>query len=788
MSELKTVGKNASRVDVRAKATGRAQYAADVNLSGMLYGYIVRCTEYAHARVKKLDLSEAAKAPGVVKVLGPEDVTKNQYNASVIDLMVPHSLVGPMGDIDDQNIFTTHVKHYGDGIAGIIATSEAAAEYAASKVIVEYEPLPVYLNAESAKQPNAVQIEERKPGNLAFELPEPVFPDNALGWGDVSNKDIWDECDLIVEDNFYTNKQKQCQMEPNSYVAQLDDQGRLTCWTSTQMPKPVQAKLSHIFEMPMSNVKVHQTVIGGGFGARLGMILEPQVCALALAVPGRPVKLQSPREEDWLVSPSRHPGDYWMKMGFKKDGTPVVLDSVFANYKGGYYLDGSGVAFTAGAWLQGLYNWQNLRYKGESYFTNQPPCGAYRGYGNPQTTFVQEQLIDRACDKLGLDPMEWRRKWRKGVGDNNWLGEISQYPSQELDACLDQGAEAIGWKEKRAKYAKQTGTKRRGIGCAAVVHTSGASPMLLEHTVCHVKFNEDASVVITFSCSDLGQGSHTTLRQIAAETLNMKVDNIFIKTSDTDVTGFDIGAHASRTIYVGGGAVMEACKDAKRQIFERAAKKLDVAPDSLEMNDTQVFVKDEPAKNVSLLDICKHSVYTLDINMETGPHYDEGQILGYASYSPEHCSPPWSACFVDLEIDTETGEIKLQEVVNCHDIGRAINPAIVEGQMDGGAQNGLGMALTEELYFNEDGIVQNNGFTDYKMLGASDMPKMTNIIVENPDPFGPFGAKGCGESALVTPVGATANAIFNAIGIQITDAPITPEKILAALAKQKEAV
>jgi xanthine dehydrogenase molybdenum-binding subunit len=780
MSNFKTVGKSERKLDARGKVTGQTIYVDDLQMPGMLYGKIVRCYEHAHARVKKLDLSRAADYPGVIKVLGPEDVTHKEYNNSVIPLMVPEEMQQVLGDIDDQKIFTKHVKHYGDAIAGIIATSAEIAEQAAEKVIVEYEPLPVYLTAEESKQPGAVQFVDEKPGNLAFELPEPVFPDNALGWGDVD--EAFKEADFILEDEFYTPKQKQCQMEPNTYIALYDEEESLHCWTSTQMPKSVQRTLSKLFNIPMHKFKLHTAAIGGGFGARLGMILEPEVCAMALAVPGRHIKLQSPREEDWLTSPSRHPGRYWMKIGFKNDGTPVACDAKFVSYKGAYYLDGSGVAYTTGGWLSGMYKWGTLRYKGETYFTNQPICGAFRGYGNPQTNFAMEQLVDRACNKLGIDPVEWRKRWHKDVGDDGWCAGVP-ISSCALDECLDRGAEAIGWKEKRAKYAQQSGVKRRGVGVGVMTHTSGASPMLLEHTVSTVKLNEDATAVVTLACTDMGQGSHTTLRQVAAETLGFPFEDVYMNVGDMDAAGYDIGAHASRTLYVGGGSVKAACEDAKRQLFERAAGILEANPDDLVMEDKNIFVKGSPDKSIAAEEITKAGVYNF-LNPETGGRDKEpGQIQGYSSYFPAHNSPPFGACFAEVEVNTETGEVKILEAVNATDIGKAINPAIAEGQLDGGAHQGFGFALTEEMYFDKDGKCLNNSFTDYKMLGASDMPKMTDILVENPDPYGPFGAKSVGEGGLVSPIGAIANAIYNAIGVQITEAPITAEKIVKALAK-----
>jgi xanthine dehydrogenase molybdenum-binding subunit len=308
MDEFKVVGKNVPRIDIRAKVTGHAKYAADIDMPGMVYGKVIRCMDHAHAKVKNLDFSQAEKMPGVIKVLGPDDVTSNTYNMSPADLLESKEGSELFGIIQDQSIFTRHVKFQGDGIGAIIAETEEQAERAVAKVKVDYEPLPVYLTPEQSSAPDAVQFVEEKPGNLAFQIPEAIFPNNCMGWGDVDA--AFKDADVIVEDRFYTPKQKQCQMEPNTYIALYDDEGRLNCWSSSQLPKLAQIKLARLFEIPMSRITVTQTVVGGGFGARQALIMEPEVCALALAVPGRPVKILEPREEDWLSSPSRHPTDY----------------------------------------------------------------------------------------------------------------------------------------------------------------------------------------------------------------------------------------------------------------------------------------------------------------------------------------------------------------------------------------------------------------------------------------------------------------------------------------------
>ena len=802
MSEMTYIGKSVPKVDAREKVTGQVIYAAEVHLPNMLYGKIVRCWEHSHARVTHLDLSEAAKVPGVVKVLGPGDVTRKLYNTGVLDLMVPEDMGKHLlGDIEDQRIFTDHVRHQGDAICGIIAESEEIAEQAARKVIALYEPLPVYLTAAESSQPGAFQFDERKPGNMAFQLPEQMFPNNAYGWGDVDAEMA--TADLIIEDTFYVPKVKQCQLEPHAYVAFYDQSGRLNCWTSTQMPKCVHNKLARLFELPISRVNLVSTTIGGGFGGRLGMVFEPETCAMAMAVPGHPVKVQSAREEDWVASESRHPGKYRLKMGFKNDGTPVAADAHFTSDAGAYFSHSSGVPFTAGSWLTGMYKYNAVRYKGDCYYTNQAPSGAFRGYGNPQTNFVLEQIVDQACLKLNIDPVEWRKRWHKQVGDDGWCIGVP-YSSCSLDECLDRGAEAIGWKEKRARYATQSGTKRRGIGVSVMNHTSGAMPMLLEHTTCTVKMNEDASAVITIACSDLGQGSHTVLKQIAAETLGMPMEEIHLLVN-MDAAGFDIGSHASRTTYVGGGAVLKACEDVKRQLIGRASTRLGIPVEELEIRDRHVVSKNKPRRpegaiedaadhlrnnvwgvgaSMSIKEICNVGVYHFVNPMNGEANGIPGQIQGYASYFPSHNSPPFGACFAEVEVDIETGQVQVLELVMAHDIGRAINPKAVAGQLVGGSHQALGMALTEEIHYNAKGLCLTNSFTDYKMFGPLDMPKVTTILVENPDPVAPYGLKSVGEAGPVNPVGATANAISNALGIMFTEAPITPEKILLAIAAQ----
>lgn len=783
MSEFSAIGKRIPKVDAREKVTGRSAYAADLVMPGMLYGKIVRCWEYAHAKVRKLDLSEAAKMPGVVKVLGPKDVTRRKYCCNpILDILVPEAMSKyVLRNIEDQPIFTDYVKQQGDPIAGIIARNEAAAERAAEKIIVEYEPLPVYLSAEESSKPDAIQWFPEKPNNMAFQLPAEIMPNNTYGWGDAEEE--MKKADFIVEDTFYLPKVKQSQMEPHCQVALYDDRGRLNLWTGCQMPRLTQVKLHQLFELPMTRVKVNQTIVGGAFGGKIDLTSEAQTCAMAMAVPGRPVKVEWLREEDWQCSLSRYPGKFWMRMGFKNDGTPVSCQSHWTSDSGGWYTHASGLQMIVGLWLMGMYKFGACNYKGDTYFTNKGSCGAFRGYGNPQTNWVTEQMIDRMCNKLGIDPVEWRLKWHKGVGDDTGVPGIP-YQSCALDACLEQGAKAFGWKERRERYANQSGIKRRGVGVSVMNHASNAFPFLLEHTQCTIRMNEDATAEILISCSDLGTGVHTALRQIAAETLSLPIEDVHLKTGDTDASGFDIGTHASRTLYMGGSAVKECALKVKDTIIKRAAQHFETGVDDLEIKDKKTYVKGNPDRCIDMKTICGQGIYSF-VDPATGKAIGvPGQIVEHHSYFASHLSPAFSATFIEVEVDIETGEIKLLEGLTAHDIGRAIHPPSVEGQLEGGVQQGAGMAVVEEMKYNDRGLCLTNSFTDYKLLGPCDMPQIKTILVEEPDPSGPYGAKSCGESGCVPLVGAVANAVYNALGIQFLRAPMTPERVLEAI-KQK---
>jgi xanthine dehydrogenase molybdenum-binding subunit len=609
-----------------------------------------------------------------------------------------------------------------------------------------------------------------------------IFPQGFFGYGDIDKG--FADSDVVCEDEYYVPKQKQCQMETHSYIAKFDDQDRLNVWTSTQMPKPVHAKLGKLFNLPMSKVKVNQTTVGGGFGSRLGMVGEPYVCAMAMAVPGRTVRLNYTREEDWVASESRHCGRWKVKMGFKNDGTPVVFDGYLDFEKGAYYTH-AGVLLVSGIMARACYRYENFRFDGEATFNNKIPCGAFRGYGNPQQAVVVEQMIERMCADLGIDSIEWRRKWHRVAGED-MHGFNVPVMNCGADEVLDKALESFDWYGKKKEHADQGGVKRRGVGMMLGAHCSGGFPVLLEHTVATVKLNEDATAVVNCSVSDLGGGAHTAITQIAAEALGFPMEDVHLLWGDSDANAFDIGAHASRTTWTVGRAVMDACEDALQQVREKAAKYLKVDPATVVVEDKKVFVKDSPDQVVDLKEMLWKGIYAFMGLEDFQFKYERGQIIGKGDFMPFANNPGWYSCLAEVEIDTETGEWKVLECAYIFDIGQAIHPPSVEGQLEGGIQQGLGYALTEEMYYSQDGKLLNPSFTDYKMFGPADMPKCTVALVDTEEQYGPYGARGVGESGLNGPGPAVANAIFDAIGIQFTEMPITPEKILKAI-KEKGA-
>ncbi len=756
--ELSVVGKRLPRPDAPAKATGGARYTVDIKLTGMLVGKVLR-SPYPHANILKIDKSEAEKLPGVEAVITVEDVPKKRFNSYLSDLLVADATV--KGDKQDEHVLSDKARYVGDAIAAVAAVNEEKAEDALKLIKVEYEELPAVFNPVEAMRPEAPKIHDFDEGNVIHKS----YP---LYQGDMEKG--FQEADYVVEATFQTTKQKHCPMEPSACVASFDASGRVTIWSGCQMPHIGRRKIADIFDIPEGKIRWLTPPASGGFGSASSVRAEP-ICVALAQKSGKPVKLEYTREEEFVATISRQPVAQAGKIGVKKDGTITALQTKLILNGGAYFSHSRSSAMVSMNMFFALYRCPNIAAEADIVYTNSPVAGEMRGYGNPQAMFVLEQLVDMVAEKLRMDPVEFRLKNYKGVGEPSWMPTIP-ITSCALEECLELGAEKIGWKEKRAR--KKEGMVRRGVGVAINAHVSGAAPLLLEHSSVFIKLNEDGSANLVVGVGETGQGILGGLAQIAAEELGLRYEDIHVVAGDTDITMFDVGSHASRSAYVTGNAVLLAAREAKERLLKRAAKMLELSPDELDVRESQVYIKAAPKKGLSVAEIARDAIYNF--------RQDCLQISGTSSFEPKGSPPPFQAVFAEVEVDTETGEVRVLKIVIAHDIGRAINPATVEGQLEGGVMQGIGYTLIEDFIVDTGtGVTITDNFTTYKIPAALDAPEIEIILVEKPDPTGPFGAKSVGETAMISIAPAIANAIYDAVGVRITELPITPEKVLTAL-------
>jgi len=755
------VGHSLPRVDAREKVSGNALYTGDMVLPHMLVGKVLR-SPYAHAKVINIDTSKAKKLPGVKVVLTYEDTPKILWNSAGFPPS-PGAIL-----VEDQYILTNKARYVGDGIAAVAAVDEETAIQALELIEVEYEVLPALMNVERAMAEGAVLIHEAEK-NIYGHTPV-VIGDVDTGFADA---------DFVFEDTYYVPKVNQVSLEPCGVsMAAPDIDGRVTIWTSTQMPHLVRSITAHALGLKTGQVRIIKPTVGGAFGSRLGVVNEPIAALLAMKV-GKPVMLKYTREEAFLATESRHPMTMIIKTGVKKDGTFTARQLTSYIDGGAYATHTPSFAGPVAGWFLAMYKSPNIKVDNYSVYTNATQCGAFRGYGNPQVVFAVESQMDDIAIKLGMDPLELRLKNHPCAGEV-WMWSGWVIDSCGFEECIASGAKAIKWTEKRnngAKGRSSQGAKKRGIGMGYMMHVSGARPMLHETSAAMIKINEDGTANLIYSNSDCGQGAGTSLSQIAAEELGIPFTDVIItKTADTDVAGFDIGSHASRQTYSGGNAVKHAAAMAKQKLLEMAAEILETPVEELVVKDGRVWVRndspEEPSKSMSIAEV-SHSAHF-------GSHGH--QIFGAVSEEPPGNPPVYAAQFVEVEVDTDTGIIEVLRVVAAHDVGTAINPAVVEGQIEGAIQQGMGYALTEEYrYDQESGMPLNPNLSDYKILTSVDMPQIDTILVQATCPTGPFGAKSVGESGLVATAAAIANAVYDAIGIRFKELPITPERVLIAL-------
>ncbi|MEO9613310.1 MAG: xanthine dehydrogenase family protein molybdopterin-binding subunit [Nitratireductor sp.] len=752
------VGKSVKRSDTLEKVTGTAVYAGDIILPGMLHGKIKRC-DIAHARIKSIDTSKALALKGVKAVLTHENVPRVLHYGS------PHPRSASV--TKDQYILDDRVRYWGEGVAAVAAVTEEIAEEALGLIEVEYEPLPAVFTVEDALKPDAPAIHD----NGLDE--NNVLPPVIVERGDIDQG--FAEADLIVEGEYDLGRPTAAYMEPNICVTQWDGNGKLTIWSSTQTAFMVRGALAEVLGIPLNKVRVVVDHMGGGFGAKQDLFQHEFLSALLARETARPVRMEFTRKETFFGGRSRHPGKIWLKQGFTKDGRITARQARVVFNSGAYGSHSPGVTNVGTAAMTSLYRCDNIHLEGRAIYTNTPIAGAFRGYGVVQTYFAIDLQVDEAAEKLGFDPAEFKLKNAVREGDI----APSNHPivGHGLEDCIRRGMAESDWYTVR-KAPKGDGVKRRGWGIGCEMHGSSAYPGIKEQGNAIVKMNEDGTVTLLTGTAGLGTGAHTALSQIVAEELGVPFEDIAVVQGDTDVVPWDIGAFASHTTYMGGRAAQIAAADVRRQVLAHAAPMLEAAPEDLTIVDGVIMRTDGSNRSIPLSEAVAPQRGMPAI-----------QLVGVGTYTPTK-SYSFGAHFVEVEVDTETGEVAVLQVIPVHEIGKVIHPVAAAGQIEGGIQQGIGHTLSEDYVIDlTNGRSLNPSFVDYKMPLSMDMPPIRTIILETaPDPGGPWGAKGVGEDPIIAIGPAIANAIHDAIGIRFRHYPITPENVLDALrAKMKEA-
>lgn len=757
-----TIGKSIHRVDALEKVTGQAVFSVDLELPRMLVAKVVR-SPIAHGRIVRIDTEAARRVPGVRVILTGKDVPY-YYNLALRDQ--------PFLAIDK-------VRYVGDPVVGIAADDEEAAEAAAECVQVEYEPLPAVFDPFAAMRPDAPLVHPDLGSYIRDTSFSPRPGTNVCNHFKLRKGDVeaaFKTADEIFENSYYSHAIQHCSLEPHAAVAQYDSSGQLTVWCTNQSPWFAADDLAIALGMPVHRVRIVAPYIGGGFGAKHGLKAEPIAAALAMHSRGRPVKLVYSRAEEFTAAVVRGAVHIKLKTGVRRDGT-IVARKAEVVWDTGAYADVGPLLCRNGSYSStGPYKIPNQWIDGYCVYTNKVVTGAFRGYGIMEMGFAYESQMDTMARALGIDPVEYRRRNLIEDGDETSTGEVLYHVG--LKACLKACAAAMEWDRP-----KQPGRGRAIVTTAkSSVAPSGSSAFL--------QLNDDGTVTVMSSTTEIGQGTKTVMAQLAAETLGAKVEDIRVLNSDTFYTPPDRSTSSSRSTFHMGNAVVRAATDAREQILAKAGQMLEVDPADLVAEDSRVHVKGAPDRFVPFSQIAA-----------VRPGVSIGPVLGRGSYVPEGAAPMdletgyapritafwlYSSQGVEVEIDEDTGKVKVLRVVSVHDTGRTLNPDACAAQIEGGVGIGCSAALMEEVVLDEQGQVVNPAFGDYLLATSLDTPCITPITVEIPHADGPYGAKGLGEGPTTGIAAAIANAVEDAVGVRITDLPIWPEKVLRALQARKQ--
>jgi len=751
------VGTSTPQVTAREKVMGRAQYAGDIKLPGMLHAKVLR-SPHPHARIVGIDTSAARALPGVRLVVTGHDVPARNWG--------PHR--------KEQRILACGVvRHVGEEVAAVVAVSDEVARDALDLIRVDYEPLPALLTPAAALAEGAPELHAGT-RNIGHEM--------RIERGDVEAG--FAVAAAVYEATYEMHSQYPGYLEPMASVAAQDGNGRLTLWASTQSVFLARMRLAEALERPVSTIRVVQATTGGGFGAKIVEENNSLICAFLASKLDRPVRLVNNRLEDFQGARASVPMTVWLRMGLSADGMIVAKDVRITAECGAYAGLAGDVMHVTAMRSDNMHQVQNVRSHAVMAYTSNPPRGAFRGFGGQQMQFPLNCHLTVLADMLGIDPIEVHKRNAIPAGATSVHGwKIS---STGMLECLEMTRKAIGWDQKRSTRncaARGTGTRRRGVGIAAAMHVSGNRTLgNWDGSTILLKLNEDGRVMLQTSECDMGQGANTMLSQICAQELGIPLSHVTVMVPDTDTAPFCLGSLASRVTIIAGNAALRAAREARHKLLALAAEKLGVAAEHLTIADGRIVATGQPDKSATLAEIARLHIFR---HGGEGIHvratYDAPTVMHDASYygnvAPSHS---FAAQAVEVEVDTCTGQVTVIDSFVADDCGKAINPLAVHGQTHGATVQAIGWALYENLHY-EEGRLMNGNFADYTMPTADAVPMLRTDVVESNDPNGPYGAKGASETAILPGAAAIANAVFDAVGVRIQSLPITPEKVLAGL-------
>ncbi len=746
---LQAVGKRLPKLDALDKVQGKAVYIHDLKMPRMLYGKIL-WSRHAHARILNIDTSRAEKLPGVRAVI-------TGYNT-------PEIKVGFLKD--NPVLKKDKVRQYRDEVAAVAAESLEIAEEAVRLIEVEYEPLPAVFDPVEAMREGAPLIHEEKGSNI-LKLPWKLI----CGDPDEGRR----QADFVVEETFLLPWVTHCCLGTSGCLAEFQPGGNLTVYSPTQIRYLAQRDFLEAMAalgLKDKRVRVVSTAIGGAFGSKLDTYPFEFITILLAYYAGRPVKLVFSREEEFFATPARQKVEAKIAQGCTREGRLTFRDVEMVLDNGAYTSWGATTPSVMMMPISSLYKVPNVRYTARCVYTNNIYATAMRGYGNPQATFAIESQIDALAEQAGFDPLEFR------MLNANTAGEVTpqgfKVGSCGMKECLEAVRESLNWNEKRGKR------NGRGVGVGSLIHVGGGA-RIYKSDACGtiIKLDDFAKVTVMSGATDMGQGSDTVIAQIVAEELGVCIGDIKVIMGNTDLETWDVGAHASRTTFVAGNSALYAARSAKEQILALAASLLNEPQEDLAIKNSVVYSRRNPAVSMQLERVLRAAHFKTGGTQIVASHFYDPptQMLDKEMKGNFSAAYTYGVHGAEVEVDRETGRVEILKYVIAMDVGKAINPMLLEGQLEGGAAMGIGYSLMENLQ-TEKGKVLNPNFLDYKMLTFADMPEITSIIVETGERFGPFGAKGIGEPPLVGSAPAIANAVYDATGKRVRSLPLTPEKLL----------